>query len=119
MEIMSLDESLWEDHHHRYSFIPNVDLVDSDFVSLISSNIVKHPQTPVLLQGSDSKGNLYNITQTIPIDISVKPGVVEHVHIGQNCSTTEIFRIPSTFQRILGCFFLELRDQDLPDGKIS
>ena len=55
--------------------------MDFDFVSLISPDNVQHPQTPILLQGADSKENLCNITQTIPINISVKPGVVEHVQV--------------------------------------
>ena len=69
--------------HHQSSFLPNDDLVDSDFVSLISYDIVKYPQTPVLLQGINFEGNLCNITKMIPIDISMKAGVVEHVHIVQ------------------------------------
>ena len=44
----------------------------------------------MFIQGTDSEGNLCNVTQTIPIDISMKHGVVEHIHIGQNCSTSEI-----------------------------
>ena len=31
-----------------------------------------------------------NITQTQPIDISVKPGIVEHIYIGLSCTTEEI-----------------------------
>ena len=77
-----MDELVWEDHHHRSSFLPNANSMDSNFVSLISSNIVKHPQTLVLLQDVDSEGNLCNITQTSPIDISMKPWIVEHVHVG-------------------------------------
>ena len=69
MEIMSVDEPVWKDHHHRSSFLPNACSVDFDFVSLISTNIVNNIQTLVLLQGTDSKGNLCNITQTTPIDI--------------------------------------------------
>ena len=90
MEFMSLDESSWEYSHHRSSFLPNANSVGSDFVSLINFDIVEYPQTPVLLQGVDSEGNLCNITKIIPLDISVKPGVVEHIHIGQNYSTTKI-----------------------------
>ena len=89
MEIMSVDELVWEDHHHRSSFLPNDNSVESDFVSLISSNIVENPQMSVLLQDTGSKGNLCNITQMNPIDISVKTGTVEHVNVGQNCSTKE------------------------------
>ena len=82
MEIMSVDEPIWEDHHHKSSFLPNASSVDFDFVSLISTDIVNNPQTPVLLQGTDFEGNLCNITQKTPIDILVKPGTIEHVHIG-------------------------------------
>ena len=41
------------------------------------------------MQDTDSKGNLCNITQTNPIDISAKPGTIEHVHVGENWSTNE------------------------------
>ena len=52
MEIMSADEPVWEYHHHRSSFLPNSSSVDFDFVSLISTDIVRNPQTPILLQGT-------------------------------------------------------------------
>ena len=58
MDIMSPDESLWEHHHHRSYFLPNVDSMDSNFVSFINFDNVKHPQTLVLLQDVDSEGNL-------------------------------------------------------------
>ena len=45
--------------------------------------------SPILLQDTDSEGNLCNITQTNPIDISAKLDVIEHVHVGQNYSTDE------------------------------
>ena len=90
MEIMNSDESLWEDHHHKSYFLPNDNSIELYFVSLISFDIVEYPHSLVLLQGVDSKGNLCNITYTIPIDISVKTRTIEHVHVGQYCSTTEI-----------------------------
>ena len=62
MEIMSVDEHVWEDHHHRSSLLPNASSVDFDFVSLISTDIVSNPQMPILLQATDYKGNLCNIT---------------------------------------------------------
>ena len=89
MDIMSMNEPIWEDHQHRSSFLPNTNSVDHDFASLFTIDIVKTPQTPILLQNTDSEGNLCNITQTNPIDISAKPGTLEHVHVGQKCSTEE------------------------------
>ena len=89
MEIMSTNEPIWEDHHHRSSFLPNTSSVDHDFASLFSTDIVNTPQTPILLQHTDSKGNLCNITQTNPIDISSKPSTIEQVHVGQKCLAEE------------------------------
>ena len=82
IEIMSTNELVWEDHHHRSSFLPNTSSVDHDFASPFTTDIVKTPQTPILLQNIDSEGNLCNITQTNPIDISTKLGTLEHVHVG-------------------------------------
>ena len=65
---------------------------------MISYDIVKSPQTPVSLQGVDSEGNLCNITKKIPLDISVNPGVVEHIHIGQSYSTIEIEEYQALFK---------------------
>ena len=62
MEIMSVEKPIWEDHHHRSTFLPNASSVDFDLVSLISTNIVTNPQTLVLLQYIDSEGNIFNIT---------------------------------------------------------
>ena len=85
MEIMSMNESIWEDHHHRSMFLPNTSLVNHDYASLFPVDIVNVPQSPILLQDIDSKGNLCNITQTYLIDILAKPGTIKHVHVGQNC----------------------------------
>ena len=89
MEIMSMNEPIWEDHHHRSSFLPNTSSVDHDFASLFSTDIVNTPQIPLLLQDINSKRNLCNITQTNSIDILANPGTIEHVHVGQNCSADE------------------------------
>ena len=86
MEIMSVNETVWKDHHRVSSFLPNASSVDFDLVSLINTDVVNNPPTPVLLQGTNSEGNLCNITQKTPIDISVRPKIVEYVHVGQNCS---------------------------------
>ena len=82
MEVMSVDEPIWEDHHQISFFLPNSNSTDPDFVALISYDIVKNPQTPILLRVIDSKVKLCNITKKIPIDILVKPKTIEHVHIG-------------------------------------
>ena len=49
MEIMSTNEPIWEDHHHRSSFLHITNLVDHDFASLFTTDIVKTAQTHILL----------------------------------------------------------------------
>jgi hypothetical protein len=51
-----------------------------------------------------AEGNLSNISPTIPIDISVKPGIVENVHIGAPCSPKEIFTYTSLFKEFHDIF---------------
>ena len=77
IEIMNTDEPIWEDHHHRSLFLPNTISVNHDFASLFSTDIVNTPQNPILLQDTYSEGNLCNITQKNPIDISSNPGTLE------------------------------------------
>ena len=43
MEIMNMNESIWEDHHHRSLFLPNTNSADHDFASLLSTDIVHTP----------------------------------------------------------------------------
>ena len=107
MDIMSSDESLWEDHHHRSSFLPNSNLVDFDFVSLIHSDIAEHPYIVVIFQGVDSEGIFYKITQTIAIDTSINPRIVEDVHVGNNCSVAENENYQALFKEFPN-FFLEV-----------
>ena len=93
-----MNESVWEDHHHRSSFLPNNSSIDNDFVSLLGTAIVEIPQTPVLLQDSESEGNLCNITKTNPIDLSFKTGTIEHVHVRKNYSIEETGEYKALFK---------------------
>ena len=57
-----------------------------------------------MLQDIDSEGNLCNITQTNPIDISTKPDVIEHVHVGKNCSIDESEAYKALFKEFRDIF---------------
>ena len=53
MEIMNIDEPIWEDHHHRSMFLHNTSSISHDFASLFPTDIVNVPQSPILLQDTD------------------------------------------------------------------
>jgi hypothetical protein len=50
------------------------------------------------------EGNLRKISPTIPLDISIKPGVMENVHIGASCSTNEVHEYKALFQEFCDGF---------------
>ena len=79
----------WKHHHHRSSFLPSYQIVEDHFETSVSYDVVTNRQTPVLIHKGESEGNLCNITKNISINISVKPGVVENIHLGQNSSSLE------------------------------
>ena len=54
MGIMSIDESIWEDLHHRSMFLPNTSSVKHGYASLFPTHIVNVPQSPILLHDTDS-----------------------------------------------------------------
>ena len=87
-EILCVDELPWEDLHHRSSFLPESDRFENYFSSIFTTEYVKDAQNP--MKNPDSELNLGNISKTIPLDISVKPGIIENVHIGASCTDDEI-----------------------------
>lgn len=52
----------------------------------------------------DSELNLGNISRTIPIDISVKPRIVENIHIGASCTDDKIQLYKALFQEFHDVF---------------
>ena len=110
IEIMNVGEPIWEDHHHRSMFLPNTSSGSYDFASLFPTDIVNVPQSPILLQDTYFEGNLCNITQTNPIDISSKPDFIEHVHVGKNCSIDEFEAYKALFKEFRDVFSWSYED---------
>ena len=82
METMSLENLPWSDGHHRSSFMPCLGAM-SNCLECFASQVPSPPlQTPILTHEVFVEGNLGNITQTMHIDISVKLGIVENIHVG-------------------------------------
>ena len=104
MEAMLLDEMPWEDYHHRSSFLPPCHMVENHFASTVSSDIVLNPQSPILTRSVDSEINLCNITKNMPVDISVKPGVLENISIGENSSYEEFNTYTTLFKEFRDVF---------------
>ena len=104
MEVMSLDEIPWKYHHHRSSFLPHFHMVEHKFAIVVSSDIVTDPQSLMLTCDVEFEGNLCNITKTISVDISVKPGILENIQIGQNSSPSKLQSYTALFKEFRDVF---------------
>jgi hypothetical protein len=103
--IMSvLDDNPWDDGHHRsILFLEQQTLENYQRIST-PSTVVVITTVPGSTRDLFAEGNLSNISPTIPIDISVKSGIVENVHIGASCSPNEIVTYTSLFKEFRDIF---------------
>jgi hypothetical protein len=90
MTIISMEDTPWDDgHHHSILFLEHETIKSYQWISnpstVVTFSLVPEPIHNVLYEG-----NLGKISPTIPLDISVKLGVVENVHISASCSAYEV-----------------------------
>ena len=69
-------------------------MVELDYKSTISTSL----EVPILNKDSVFEENLGKKNPTITIDILVKNGVMEHIHIIQTCSLDEIDSYATLFK---------------------
>eukprot|EP00253_Pinus_taeda_P009010 PITA_09010 len=97
VQSMMIDGAPWEDYHY-HSHLP-------DYKEDCSSDL-DHPSVFDFLSNTvntvDSEQKLSNIEETITINISTKPNVVENIHVGKSCSPSEL--------EIYYALFREFRD---------
>ena len=86
-----MEETPWDDSYHRSSFFLRPK-IETHF------EVPVDPHIHVFHQDIFSEGNLGFNSATIPIDILVKPGVVENVHIDPSCSPDEIETYKALFK---------------------
>lgn len=97
IETMSFEEPPWLDHHHRSSFLPTHWEMLACLERFASCFPFQPLQTPIQIYQVSSEGNMGNITQTQPIDISIKPGIFEHIRVGVTCTLEEIWLYTGSF----------------------
>jgi hypothetical protein len=104
MSVMSMEDTPWDDGHHRSILFLERDTIESYKWILTLLTIVVVSSIPESTHDVLYEGNLRNISPTIPLDISIKPGVVENVHIGASCSTDEVHTNKALFQEFCDVF---------------
>jgi hypothetical protein len=90
IEAMTSPEKPWEDLHHRSYFLPELNQITTGEFTITMTGDQPCPINLLATQEIYAEGNMVTIAQTILINISRNPGIVEHVFIGANCSLEEI-----------------------------
>jgi hypothetical protein len=104
MSVMSMEDTPWDDGHHRSILFLEQHTIEGYQRILTLATVVIISTVPESTHDMFYEGNLSNISPTIPLDISIKPGVVENVHIGALCSHDEVVTYKSLFQEFCDGF---------------
>ena len=90
LKAMSGVELPWGELHHRSYFLPKLDDIECDDYREIFREKVGRPVVPLGCPRKYAKGNMANLSPTIPINISCIPRKVENVYNWVDCSPNEL-----------------------------
>jgi hypothetical protein len=99
-----MEDTPWDNGHHRsILFLEKHTIENYQWIST-PSTVVVISTIPESAHDVFYEGNLSNISPTIPLDISVKPRIVENFHIGVLCSPDKIVTYTSLFKEFSDIF---------------
>jgi hypothetical protein len=104
MSVMSMEDTPWDDGHHRsihflkWHTIESYQWISNPSTVFVISSIPKSSHDMLY------ERNLSNISPTIPLDISIKSGVVENVHIVASSFDDEVVTYKAIFQELCDVF---------------
>jgi hypothetical protein len=112
LEELQRPDSPWDALHHRALFLPQEALMPPshnpiyavETKDFIPSGTVDWFNNPIPTPDAFEEGNLANISPTIKIDISIKPGIVEEIILGAACTPQEITAYKALFQEYQDIF---------------
>jgi hypothetical protein len=121
-ELTTLDFP-WDLLHHRALFLsqesftlprqnPIYAIETKDF---LPSGHIDWFNNPISARNAFEEGNMANISPTVKIDISIKPGIIEEIIISAACSPEELIAYKSLFQEYRDIFswsYTEMPDLD-------
>jgi hypothetical protein len=81
IEEMTSPDKTWEDLHHRAYFLPELHRIEAGEFIITMTRDQPCPINLLATQEIYAKGNMATIAETIPINISQNPGVMENVFV--------------------------------------
>jgi hypothetical protein len=105
IEEMTSSDRPWDDLHHISYFLPELRRIEASEFTLTMTGDKSCPINPLAMHAIYDEGNMAMISQTIPIDISRIPDVVENIFVGADCSPEEIQIYTDLFKEFCDVFF--------------
>jgi hypothetical protein len=104
MIMFVMEDTPWNDGHHCSILFLEQHTIESYQQILTLSTVVVISTILESTHDVFSEGNLSNISPNIPLNISIKLGIVENVHIRASCSPDEIITYKSLFKEFHDVF---------------
>jgi hypothetical protein len=108
IEAMTSPDKPWEDLHHRSYFLPELSRIKAGEFTITMTGDQPCPINLLATQEIYAEGNMATIAETIPINISRNPGVIENVFVESRLLPQRDSNLYGSFQRIPRRFFLVL-----------
>jgi hypothetical protein len=90
IEAMTSLDKPWEDLHHRSYFLPDLSRIEAGEFTMTMMGDQSCPINLLATHEIYAEGNMETIAETISINISRNPGIVENVFVGADCSLGDI-----------------------------
>jgi hypothetical protein len=104
IEAMTSPNKPWDDLHHSSYFLPELSRIEIGEFTLTMNGDRSCPINPLATHEVYVEGNMETIIETIPINISRTPNVVENVFVGADCSPEEIQIYTDLFKEFRNVF---------------
>jgi hypothetical protein len=118
IEAMTSLDKPWDDLHHRSYFLPELRRIEAGEFTLTMTGDRSCPINPLAMHVVYAEGNMETIAETIPINISRTPGIVENVFVGADCSPEEIRIYTDLFKEFCDVFSWSYEEMPGIDPKI-
>jgi hypothetical protein len=112
LEKLTTPDYPWNTLHHRVLFLSHESFDSPSQASIcaietkdfIPSGHIDWFNNPIHAPDAFEEGNMANISPTVKIDISIKPGIIEEITIGVACSSEELTAYKALFQEYWDIF---------------
>jgi hypothetical protein len=104
IEAMTSLDKPWDDLHHRSYFLPELSKIEVGEFTLTMTGDRSCPINPLATHEVYVEDNMEIVVETIPINISRSPSIMENVFIGTDCSPDETQIYTDLFKELCDVF---------------